>query len=144
MGKWPRRKRRKRNGDYYLAHEEFYVRISIFRVFFAKIQACKQSLLNSRAVRERRSLMYTKLKPIEPPVKRAVSSPGVQSAAAAYNRLSFGARNRLLALETMQDIQLFEASLKGRPNLPGIGVTQSQSSATVSERPIDITTVRAT
>lgn len=71
-------------------------------------------------------MLYTNLKPLEDS-RRAQSSPGIASA--GLNRLAAD-KSRALAEETEQDIHLFELSLKARPNLPSIGVTQSLSSST--------------
>lgn len=94
------------------------------------MEACKHSVEYSRAIRERRSLLYTKLEPLPEEVSRARSSPGIQMA--QLNQAT--ERSRALAEETMEKINEFEMSLKKRPRLPSIGVTHS-SSSTITEKP---------
>lgn len=97
------------------------------RIFLTKMESCQRSMEYSRAVRERRSMMYAKLKPIETQ-KRALSSPGIHS-----TQYQADPRNKSLAAETMQSIHVFEESLKKR--LPSIGIVHSQSTSTITERP---------
>lgn len=144
MRRWQSRKKRKKNGKYnVLVHMPnkgaafnliIIILMSFIRLFLEKIESCQRSLKTSRAVRQRRSLMYTKLKPLSSitEVKRAQSSPGIHSS--SYEQMV--AENKALAEETMQDIFHFESSLKRRPDLPSIGVAHSLSSTTVSDKPI--------
>ena len=104
----------------------------ICSAFLEKIETCHRSMVNSRLIRERRSMMYTKLKPLTD-VKRAMSSPGGIEHVAPSRE---AARNSALAEETIQNIHFFEQTLKNRPNLPPIQVTPPVSPSTTSDRPI--------
>lgn len=96
------------------------------------MEACKRSLEYSRAVRDRRSLMYTKLKPLDSikKVARAQSSPGIHPSRITQAT----AKSRALAEDTMEKIHQFELSLKKQSLLPAIGVAKSESSSSASEK----------
>ena len=122
----------------YAHHNYTKVLLLIYRMFQKKLESCKKSLAHSRAVRERQSMHYTKLKPLSVHSKRARSYPSIGPTSSQQAAL----RARTLAEETAEDIRLFELSLKAHPNIPSSSEDQALSITTDSSDKPTITLVR--
>lgn len=96
-------------------------------MYLRKIESCKQAREHSRAVRERRSLLYTKLKPLQHS-KRVQSTPVSSSSLKQPTK----DRDKAVAAETEEEIRAFELSLKDRPSIPLVAV---HSSSTTEDKP---------